>query len=79
VRLYFHVGTYFVYGQFPPGRGLDTFYGRFGFDILDHADGVSVEAVFGIPLVFGADPGSGEQLFVRWRGAMPRSVWHRRR
>lgn len=53
-----------LYGQIPPGRGLETRYERQGFQIYGEDDRLDLRAIFGLPGGIHAD--SGERLFAKW-------------
>ncbi|GAB2495727.1 hypothetical protein GCM10027187_73160 [Streptosporangium sandarakinum] len=64
--LYFQLGFRGAYGQFRTGRGLETFYARQGFAVLDEGAVFSLRDRLGLPFRIQADP--GERIFTRVRG-----------
>ena len=64
VQTYDQIGYRLLYGQFTVGSGLETYYRRQGFEILDQHDGVSLTPLLDLPITIGAPP--GEQLFLHW-------------
>lgn len=70
IRLYDQLGYQIAYGQVPPGRGLEHYYPRFGFEVLAVGEPLSLEKYLGIPLDLVAD--TAERFIVRWAG--PRST-----
>jgi hypothetical protein len=49
----------------PPTPGLDTFYRRNGFEVLDSGQGLDLWPVFGVHSRVDTDP--GERFFIRYR------------
>jgi GNAT superfamily N-acetyltransferase len=70
IRLYDQLGYQIAYGQIPPGRGLEHYYRRFGFEVLGVGEPLSLEKYLGIPMGLVAD--TEERFIVRWVG--PRST-----
>ncbi|MET9065919.1 GNAT family N-acetyltransferase [Streptosporangium sandarakinum] len=66
LHLYFQLGFGAAYGQFRTGSGLETFYARQGFDVLDEGAVFSLRDRLGLPFRIQADP--GERIFTRVRG-----------
>jgi GNAT superfamily N-acetyltransferase len=69
VRLYHQLDWLLLYGQFPAGSGLDSYYGRRGFTVLPPGTGINL-APLNLPVDIHHEP--GEQLFVRWRSTAVR-------
>lgn len=46
--MYFRCGYVMIYGQMPAVPGLDAFYRRNGFDVLDVGDELDMWVVFGV-------------------------------
>ncbi|MGV9776759.1 GNAT family N-acetyltransferase [Streptosporangium sp. NPDC003464] len=65
LHLYFQLGFCAAYGQFRAGSGLETFYARQGFDVLNEGSIFSLRDRLGLPFGIQADP--GEQIFIRVR------------
>lgn len=66
-QVYFHLGYRTIYGAMPPTPGLDHFYHRKGFTVLEPGQPLDLWAVFGDDAkIF---PDNGERLFVRHRPA----------
>ncbi len=55
-----------LYGQIPPGRDLEKFYSRQGFDVKDPGDHLDLWVIFGAHGGIHAD--RGERLFAKWIG-----------
>ncbi|MGW0446204.1 GNAT family N-acetyltransferase [Streptosporangium sandarakinum] len=66
LHLYFQVGFRAAYGQFRTGSGLEAFYARQGFDVLDEGAVFSLRDRLGLPFRIQADP--GERIFTCVRG-----------
>ncbi|MFG1754923.1 GNAT family N-acetyltransferase [Streptosporangium sandarakinum] len=66
LQLYFQLGFDAAYGQFRTGSGLETFYARQGFTVLDEGAVFSLRDRLGLPFRIQADP--GERIFTRVRG-----------
>ncbi|GAA3427651.1 GNAT family N-acetyltransferase [Streptosporangium sandarakinum] len=66
LHLYFQLGFGAAYGQFRTGSGLETFYARQGFDVLDEGAVFSLRDRLGLPFRIQADP--GERIFTCVRG-----------
>lgn len=64
-QVYFACGYIILYGQMPPTPGLDTFYRRNGFEVLDSGQGLDLWPVFGVHSRVDTDP--GERFFIRYR------------
>jgi GNAT superfamily N-acetyltransferase len=64
-QVFFACGYGLLYGQMPPTPGLDDFYRRNGFDVLDPGEGLDMWPIFGIHSLVEAD--RGERFFVRYR------------
>lgn len=64
-QVYFHNSYMLLYGQFPPGRGLDEYYRRHGFAVLDDDQPLDLSAVLDVKARIC--PGEGERIFVRHR------------
>jgi GNAT superfamily N-acetyltransferase len=47
-QVYFHWGYRIIYGQMPPVPGLDAYYRRNGFEVLDEGAGLDLWLVFGV-------------------------------
>jgi GNAT superfamily N-acetyltransferase len=62
-QIYFRCGYMMLYGQMPPVRGLEAFYRRNGFAVLDEGAGLDLWAVFGIHSHIHADEGG--RFFIR--------------
>jgi GNAT superfamily N-acetyltransferase len=64
-QIYFHLGYRTIYGAMPPTPGLDQFYRRAGFTVLDPGEPMDLGTMFGDDAqIF---PDSGERLFLRQR------------
>lgn len=63
-QVYDHCGYAIVYGQASPTPGLDRFYARHGFEVLQPGEGFDAWVVFGIHTQIRPDP--DEQTFIRW-------------
>ncbi|WP_030925439.1 GNAT family N-acetyltransferase [Streptosporangium amethystogenes] len=61
LQLYFQLGFLLAYGQFRVGSGLETFYTRHGFDVLDEGTVLSFHDRLGLPFSVTAEP--GERIF----------------
>jgi GNAT superfamily N-acetyltransferase len=64
-QVFFACGYAIVYGQMPPTPGLDAFYRRNGFEVLDQGEGLDLWPVFGVHSRVDTDP--GERFFIRYR------------
>jgi hypothetical protein len=64
-QVYFARGSIILNGQMPPTPGLDTFYRRNGFEVLDSGEGLDRWPVFGVHSRVDTDP--GERFFIRYR------------
>jgi GNAT superfamily N-acetyltransferase len=62
-QVYFRCGYVMVYGQMPAVPGLDAFYRRNGFDVLDVGDELDMWVVFGVHSRIRTDP--DERFFIR--------------
>jgi GNAT superfamily N-acetyltransferase len=61
-QLYAHCGYLTVYGQMPPTDGLDDFYRRHGFDVLQQGAGFDPGVVFGVHADIHPEP--HERIFI---------------
>ena len=59
------MGFALVYGQFAAGSGLQSYYTREGFTVLEHGRDIDLRRV-ALPIIIRSDPADPEQLFVRW-------------
>ena len=66
VRTYLQLGYLLVYGQFPTGSGLEKYYARQGFTVLDEGQHIDLSRL-GLPIHIRTDPSEPERLFARWR------------
>jgi len=66
VRTYLQLGFLVIYGQFPVGSGLEEYYARQGFTVLDEGQDIDLRRI-GLPILIRTDPSDPERLFVRWR------------
>lgn len=66
VRTYLQLGYLLVYGQFPTGSGLEKYYARQGFTVLDEGQHIDLSRL-GLPIHIRTDPAEPERLFARWR------------
>jgi GNAT superfamily N-acetyltransferase len=66
VRTYRQLGYLLVYGQFPTGSGLENYYARQGFTVLDEGQHIDLSRL-GLPIHIRTDPSEPERLFARWR------------
>jgi len=66
VRTYLHLGFGLIYGQFATGSGLETYYARQGFTVLDEGQVIDLRRM-NLPIIIRTDPGDPERLFVRWQ------------
>jgi GNAT superfamily N-acetyltransferase len=62
-QVYFRRGYVMIYGQMPAVPGLDAFYRRNGFDVLDVGDELDMWVVFGVHSRIRTGP--GERFFIR--------------
>lgn len=69
-QVYFRCGYVMIYGQMPAVPGLDAFYRRNGFDVLDVGDELDMWVVFGVHSRIRT--GSGERFFIRQAPAASR-------
>jgi GNAT superfamily N-acetyltransferase len=65
VGIYRQLGYCLVYGQFPTGSGLENYYSRQGFTVLDEGQHIDLSRL-GLPIHIRTDPSEPERLFVRW-------------
>jgi GNAT superfamily N-acetyltransferase len=61
-EIYSHCGYVIVYGQMPPTSGLDSFYRKAGFTVLDTGAPLDPWVVFGFSSLI--TPGVDERIFV---------------
>jgi hypothetical protein len=61
-QVYFRCCYVMIYGQMPGVPGLDAFYRRNGFDVLDVGDELDMWVVFGVHFRIRTDP--GERFFI---------------
>lgn len=66
VRTYRHLGFRPVYGQFSIGSGLEVYYARQGFTVLDEGQAIDLRRM-NLPIIIRTDPADPERLFVRWQ------------
>jgi GNAT superfamily N-acetyltransferase len=66
VRTYLQLGFLLIYGQFPVGSGLEEYYARQGFTVLDEGQDIDLRRI-NLPILIRTDPSDPERLFVRWR------------
>ena len=66
VRTYRHLGFRLIYGQFSIGSGLETYYARQGFTVLDEGQGIDLRRM-NLPIIIHTDPSDPERLFTRWQ------------
>jgi GNAT superfamily N-acetyltransferase len=66
VRTYLQLGFLLIYGQFPIGSGLEKYYARQGFTVLDEGQDIDLRRI-NLPIFIRTDPSEPERLFVRWR------------
>ena len=66
VRTYLQLGFLLIYGQFPIGSGLEKYYARQGFTVLDEGQTIDLRRM-NFPILIATDPSDPERLFVRWR------------
>jgi hypothetical protein len=66
VRTYLHLGFRLIYGQFSIGSGLETYYARQGFTVLDEGQVIDLRRM-NLPVIIRSDPSDPERLFVRWQ------------
>jgi GNAT superfamily N-acetyltransferase len=69
IRLYDQLGYRIAYGQIPPGRRLEHYYPRFGFEVLGVDEPLSLDRYIDIPMGLVAD--TGERFIVRWVAPQP--------
>lgn len=63
LRLYSQIGYLLIYGQFPAGRGLEDYYPRFGFDVLEPGQPLTLHRLnIGLRISAGID----ERLMQHW-------------
>ena len=65
VRTYLQLGFRLIYGQFSIGSGLETYYARQGFTVLDEGQVIDLRRM-NLPIIIRTDPSDPERLFVRW-------------
>lgn len=65
VGIYRQLGYCLVYGQFSTGSGLERYYSRQGFTVLDEGQHIDLTRL-GLPIHIRTDPSEPERLFVRW-------------
>lgn len=63
MRLWAQLGYLLIYGQIRTGEGLERYYPRFGFTVLDARVPIPLTRL-GVPM--GISPEPGEQLIVHW-------------
>jgi GNAT superfamily N-acetyltransferase len=66
VRTYLQIGFQLIYGQFPLGSGLEKYYARQGFTVLDEGQNIDLRRM-NLPILISTDPSDPERLFSRWR------------
>ena len=66
VRTYLQLGFLLIYGQFPIGSGLEKYYARQGFTVLDEGQTIDLRRM-NLPILIATDPSEPERLFARWR------------
>jgi N-acetylglutamate synthase-like GNAT family acetyltransferase len=66
LRTYLQLGFLLIYGQFPVGSGLERYYTRQGFTVLDEGQVIDLRRI-GLPILICTDPSDPERMFVRWR------------
>jgi hypothetical protein len=66
VGIYRQLGYCLVYGQFPTGSGLENYYSRQGFTVLDEGQHIDLSRL-GLPIHIRTDPSEPERLFLRWQ------------
>jgi len=64
-QVFFACGYVILYGQMPPTPGLDAFYRRNSFEVLDFGEGLDLWPVFEIHSRVDTD--TGERFFIRYR------------
>ena len=62
-KVYLDCGFIYVYGQMMADSGLEGFYRRHGFEVLDEGAPADFWVLFGFPAAFYAPP--GERMFIR--------------
>ncbi len=65
VRAYRQLGFRLIYGQFSTGSGLEAYYARQGFTVLDEGQDIDLRRM-DLPIIIRTDPADPERLFVRW-------------
>lgn len=65
VRSYRRLGFCLVYGQFAVGSGLEAYFARQGFTVLDEGQDIDLRRM-NLPIIIRTDPADPERLFVRW-------------
>lgn len=65
LQLYSQLGFLLVYGQFAIGSGLETYYDRQGFTVLDEGQLIDLRPI-GLNIMVSTDPSDPERLFTRW-------------
>lgn len=63
LALYVQLGYLILYGQISIAEQLEDYYDRFGFDVLDPGDGISLAGLVGAP--YNISPGPGERLIIQ--------------
>jgi GNAT superfamily N-acetyltransferase len=63
MRLWTQLDYLLIYGQIRTGQGLEAYYPRFGFTVLDAGAAIPLTRL-GVPM--GISPEPGEQLIVHW-------------
>jgi GNAT superfamily N-acetyltransferase len=66
VRTYRQLGFRLIYGQFSVGSGLEAYYARQGFTVLDEGEVIDLRRM-NLPIIIRSDPSDPERLFVRWQ------------
>lgn len=66
VGIYRQLGYCLIYGQFPTGSGLENYYSRQGFTVLDEGQHIDLSRL-GLPIHIRTDPSEPERLFLRWQ------------
>jgi hypothetical protein len=66
VRTYLQLEFILIYGQFPVGSGLEMYYIRQGFTVLDEGHVIDLRRI-DLPILIRTDPSDPERTFVRSR------------
>jgi GNAT superfamily N-acetyltransferase len=66
VRAYRQLGFRLIYGQFSIGSGLEAYYARQGFTVLDEGQAIDLRRM-NLNIIIRSDPSDPERLFVRWQ------------